>query len=162
MEQLGRYQLREIIGEGAMARVYKAYDPEIDRTLAIKLLKPQISEDDQYRSRFLREARAAGVLSHPNIVTIFDVGDDESRPYIAMEFIEGMTLGDLVRTDRKLSIKEIVDIGIQLTRALDYAHRKGIVHRDVKPGNIMLIDEYQDDQGRGFRHLPHRWCGRTR
>ncbi len=141
MEQLGRYQLREIIGEGAMARVYKAYDPEIDRTLAIKLLKPQISENDQYRSRFLREARAAGVLSHPNIVTIFDVGVDESRPYIAMEFIEGMTLGDLVRTDRKLSIKEIVDIGIQLTRALDYAHRKGIVHRDVKPGNIMLIDE---------------------
>jgi serine/threonine-protein kinase len=141
MERLGRYQLREIIGEGAMARVYKAYDPEIDRTLAIKLLKPQISENDQYRSRFLREARAAGVLSHPNIVTIFDVGVDETRPYIAMEFIEGMTLGDLVRTDRKLSIKEVVDIGIQLTRALDYAHRKGIVHRDVKPGNIMLIDE---------------------
>ena len=141
MERLGRYQIREIIGEGAMARVYKAYDPEIDRTLAIKLLKPQLGENDQYRGRFLREARAAGVLSHPNIVTIFDVGIDEKRPYIAMELIEGMTLGDLVRTDKKLSIKEIVEIGIQLTRALDYAHRKGIVHRDVKPGNIMLMDE---------------------
>ena len=141
MERLGRYQIREIIGEGAMARVYKAYDPEIDRTLAIKLLKPQFGENDQYRSRFLREARAAGVLSHPNIVTIFDVGIDETRPYIAMELIDGMTLGDLVRTDRKLSTKEIVEIGIQLARALDYAHRKGIVHRDVKPGNIMLIDE---------------------
>jgi serine/threonine protein kinase/HAMP domain-containing protein len=141
MDRLGRYQIREIIGEGAMARVYKAYDPEIDRTLAIKLLKPQLGENDQYRGRFLREARAAGVLSHPNIVTIFDVGVDEKRPYIAMELIEGMTLGDLVRTDKNLSIKEIVEIGIQLTRALDYAHRKGIVHRDVKPGNIMLMDE---------------------
>ena len=141
MERLGRYEIREIIGEGAMARVYKAYDPEIDRTLAIKLLKPQFGENVQYRGRFLREARAAGVLSHPNIVTIFDVGIDETRPYIAMELIDGMTLGDLVRTDRKLSCREIVEIGIQLTRALDYAHRKGIVHRDVKPGNIMLIDE---------------------
>jgi eukaryotic-like serine/threonine-protein kinase len=141
MERLGRYQVREIIGEGAMARVYKAYDPEIDRTIAIKLLKPQFGENDQYRARFLREARAAGVLSHPNIVTIFDVGVDESRPYIAMEMIDGLTLGDVLRTDRKLTFREVVEIGIQLTRALDYAHRKGIVHRDVKPGNIMLIEE---------------------
>ena len=79
MEKLGRYQIREIIGEGAMARVYKAYDPEIDRTLAIKLLKAQLRADDEYRARFLREAKGAGVLSHPNIVTVFDVGDD-GRP----------------------------------------------------------------------------------
>ena len=141
MEKLGRYELREIVGEGAMARVYKAYDPEIDRTLAVKLLKSQLADDDQYRSRFLREARAAGVLSHPNIVTIFDVGVDGKKPYIAMELIDGLTLGDLLRMDRQLSVKEIVEVGIQLSRALDYAHRKGIIHRDIKPGNIMLVNE---------------------
>ena len=141
MDKLGRYEIREIVGEGAMARVYKAYDPEIDRTLAVKLLKAQLADDDQYRLRFLREARAAGVLSHPNIVTIFDVGVDGKHPYIAMEMIDGMTLGDVLRTDNQLSVKEIVEIGIQLTRALDYAHKKGIIHRDIKPGNIMLVSE---------------------
>ena len=141
MDKLGRYEIREIVGEGAMARVYKAYDPEIDRTIAVKLLKSQLADDDQYRLRFLREARAAGVLSHPNIVTIFDVGVDGTKPYIAMELIDGMTLGDVLRSDNQLTVKEIVEIGIQLSRALDYAHKKGIIHRDIKPGNIMLIEE---------------------
>jgi serine/threonine protein kinase/HAMP domain-containing protein len=141
MEKLGRYEIREIVGEGAMARVYKAYDPEIDRTLAVKLLKSQLADDDQYRLRFLREARAAGVLSHPNIVTIFDVGVDGKKPYIAMELIEGMTLSEVLASDKMLSVKEIVEIGIQLSRALDYAHRKGVIHRDIKPGNIMLLSE---------------------
>jgi serine/threonine-protein kinase len=141
MERLGRYEIREMIGEGAMARVYKAYDPEIDRTIAIKVLKPHFSEDDQYRARFLREARAAGLLSHPNIVTVYDVGVEGDRSYIAMELIEGMTLADLIRTDRQFTVREIVNIGIELCRALDYAHRKGIVHRDVKPGNVMLVED---------------------
>ena len=141
MERLGRYEIREMIGEGAMARVYKAYDPEIDRTIAVKVLKPNFSEDDQYRARFLREARAAGLLSHPNIVTVYDVGVEGDRSYIAMELIEGMTLADLIRTDRQFTVREIVDIGIELCRALDYAHRKGIVHRDVKPGNVMLVED---------------------
>ncbi|MDH5287053.1 MAG: protein kinase [Betaproteobacteria bacterium] len=139
MDKLGRYQLIEIVGEGAMARVYKAYDPEINRTLAVKLLKAQLASDDQYRLRFLREAKGAGILSHPNIVTIYDVGVDGEHPYIAEELVEGATLADVMRSGRKLSPREIVDIGIQLARALDYAHRKGIVHRDVKPGNIMLL-----------------------
>jgi serine/threonine-protein kinase len=139
MEKLGRYQLIEIVGEGAMARVYKAYDPEINRTLAVKLLKTQLANDEQYRTRFLREAKGAGILSHPNIVTIYDVGVDGDRPYIAEELVEGMTLADIMRTDRKLSTREIVEIGIQLVRALDYAHKRGIIHRDVKPGNIMLV-----------------------
>jgi serine/threonine-protein kinase len=139
MEKLGRYQLIEIIGEGAMARVYKAYDPEINRPIAVKLLKQQLASDEQYRVRFLREARGAGILSHPNIVTIYDVGVDGERPYIAEELVEGMTLADVIRSERKLSPMEIVDIGIQLARALDYAHKRGIIHRDVKPGNIMLV-----------------------
>ena len=139
MERLGRYQIREIIGEGAMARVYKGYDPEIDREIAIKLLKSQLADDDQYRMRFLREAKGAGTLSHPNIVTIFDVGIDGKHPYIAMELVDGMTLTDLIRSDQRMPTRDVVEIGIQLTRALDYAHKKGIIHRDIKPGNIMMV-----------------------
>ncbi len=93
MDRLGRYQIREIIGEGAMACVYRAFDPEINRALAIKLLKAQLRLDGEYRNRFLREAKGAGVLSHPNIVTVFDVGEDQGHPYIAMELVEGQTLG---------------------------------------------------------------------
>ncbi len=141
MEQLGRYQIREIIGEGAMARVYKAYDPKIDRTLAIKALKSHLLADDEYRARFLREAKGAGILSHPNIVTVFDVGEEDRQPYIAMEWVDGRTLADLLKEGKTFTPREIVEIGIQLARALDYAHKKGIVHRDVKPGNIMLVKD---------------------
>ncbi len=141
MERLGRYQVREIIGEGAMACVYKAFDPEINRALAIKLLKAQLRLDGEYRNRFLREAKGAGVLSHPNIVTVFDVGEDQGHPYIAMELVEGGTLGDEIKSHKPLTTRDIVEIGIQLTRALDYAHKKGIIHRDVKPGNIMRVSE---------------------
>jgi tRNA A-37 threonylcarbamoyl transferase component Bud32/HAMP domain-containing protein len=141
MESVGRYKIRELIGEGAMAKVFKAYDPDIDRTLAIKLLKTQLHGDGEYRLRFLREAKGAGVLSHPNIVTVFDVGEDHTHPYIAMELIEGPTLAEYLQTKKSLPTKTVVEIGIQLARALDYAHKKGIVHRDVKPGNIMLVHE---------------------
>ncbi len=139
MERLGRYQIREIIGEGAMACVYKAFDPEINRPLAIKLLKAQLRLDGEYRNRFLREAKGAGVLSHPNIVTVFDVGEDQGHPYIAMELVEGGTLGDEIKSRKVLTTRDVVEIGIQLARALDYAHKKGIIHRDVKPGNIMRV-----------------------
>ena len=141
MERLGRYQVREIIGEGAMACVYKAYDPEINRPLAIKLLKAQLRLDGEYRNRFLREAKGAGVLSHPNIVTVFDVGEDQGHPYIAMELVEGGTLAEEIKASKPLTTSEIVEIGIQLARALDYAHKRGIVHRDVKPGNIMRVTD---------------------
>jgi serine/threonine-protein kinase len=141
MERLGRYQIREIIGEGAMACVYKAFDPEINRALAIKLLKAQLRLDGEYRNRFLREAKGAGVLSHPNIVTVFDVGEDQGHPYIAMELVEGDTLAEELKAKKPLTTKDIVEIGIQLTRALDYAHKKGIIHRDVKPGNIMRLTD---------------------
>lgn len=136
---VGRYQIREVLGQGAMATVYKAYDPSIDRTLAIKILHPNLCVNEEYRGRFLREAKAAGMLSHPNIVTIFDVGVADGRPYIAMELLDGTPLNDLMAASGKLPISDAVDIGIQLARALDYAHSKGIVHRDVKPSNIIQL-----------------------
>ena len=139
MQEVGRYQIDEMSGEGAMARVYKAYDPKIDRTLAIKALKSHLLADDEYRARFLREAKGAGILSHPNIVTVFDVGEEDRQPYIAMEWVDGPTLADLMKEGKTFTPRQIVEIGIQLARALDYAHKKGIVHRDVKPGNIMLV-----------------------
>ena len=141
MEEVGRYQVDQMVGEGAMARVYRAYDPKIDRTLAIKLLKSHLLTDEEYRVRFFREAKGAGILSHPNIVTVFDVGEEDNHPFLAMEWVDGTTLADAMKQGRKFSPKEVVEIGIQLARALDYAHKKGIVHRDVKPGNVMLVKD---------------------
>jgi len=142
MHSVGRYQLKETLGEGAMAKVFKAYDPEIDRTLAIKVLRPELLSDGEYRARFLREAKGAGVLSHSNIVTVFDVGVDRANnPYIAMEYVEGGTLTSLLKDGKPIALTQVVEIGIQLARALDYAHKRGVVHRDVKPSNIMLLKD---------------------
>ncbi len=136
-ESIGRFQLLEEVGEGAMSVVYKAFDPEINRILAIKLLRGELAADSEYRYRFLQEAKAAGKLTHPNIVTIFDVGEVEQGPYIAMEFLEGRTLEQMMVDKTEISLREVVIYGIQLAEALDYSHAHGIVHRDVKPGNII-------------------------
>lgn len=137
--KLGRYEIRRMLGEGGMARVFEAYDPEIDRKLAIKVLQPELERDSECRGRFLREARGAGILSHPNIVTIFDAGEVDDRPYFAMEYVDGETLADVNKRNERFPVKDIVEIGIQLTKALNYAHCNGIIHRDVKPGNIMIL-----------------------
>ncbi len=136
-ESIGRFQLLEEVGEGAMSIVYKAFDPEINRVLAIKLLRGELAADSEYRYRFLQEAKAAGKLTHPNIVTIFDVGEVDQGPYIAMEFLEGRTLEQMMVDKTELALREVVIYGIQLAEALDYSHAHGIVHRDVKPGNII-------------------------
>lgn len=135
----GRYRILELIGRGGMATVYKAHDPNIDRTIAIKFLHASLCEDEQYRGRFLREARAAGILAHPSIATIHDVGEIEGRPYMAMELLEGEPLNELMTGGTLFPVREVVEIGIQLGRALDYAHSKGIVHRDIKPANIVRL-----------------------
>jgi serine/threonine-protein kinase len=140
-DRIGRFNLIEEIGEGAMSIVYKAFDPEINRTLAIKLLRGEVAADPEYRYRFLQEAKAAGKLTHPNIVTIFDVGEVEQGPYIAMEFLEGRSLEQMMDSKIAISVREAVVYGIQLAEALDYSHNRGIVHRDVKPGNIISPDD---------------------
>ena len=138
VRQVGRYRILELLGRGGMATVFKAHDPGIDRIIAIKFLHASLCEDEEYRMRFLREARAAGMLTHPNIATIYDVGEIEGRPYIAMELLEGEPLNDLMAAGAEFSIKEVLEIGIQLASALDYAHGKGVVHRDIKPANIIV------------------------
>lgn len=140
-QQVGRYQIIGRIGRGGMATVYKAHDPGIDRPIAIKFLHGTLCEDQEYRDRFLREARAAGGLSHPNIVTVHDVGEIEGRPYMAMELLDGMPLSDVMARGEPQPIKDVIEIGIQLAQALDYAHSRGVVHRDIKPGNIVRLKD---------------------
>lgn len=137
--RIGRYELQSLVGEGATATVYKAHDPAIDRTVAIKILKKEFGADKNFSSRFQREARSAGAISHPNIVTIYDVGQVNGHPYIAMEFLDEESLAHVLAAGKKLPIRRVLSIGIQLAGALDYAHRHGIVHRDLKPANILLI-----------------------
>jgi serine/threonine-protein kinase len=139
--QVGRYRIVEKLGEGAMATVYRAYDPSIDRMLAIKFLHRDLCVDAEYRGRFLREAKAAGVLSHPNIVTVFDVGEIEGRPYIAMELLDGGPLNETLKEGVGLPIGQVIDFGMQIASALDYAHARGIFHRDIKPSNIVRLKD---------------------
>lgn len=131
-----------------MAEVYRAYDPGIGRDLAIKLLKGEFRENAQYAGRFLREAKAAGALSHPNIVTIYDVGEEGGYPYIAMELLEGDPLDVVLERYGKLAHDDVTTIGLQLAEALSYAHAQGVVHRDIKPSNIVLAPD-----GRGVKIL---------
>ncbi|WP_416762594.1 protein kinase domain-containing protein [Roseateles sp. So40a] len=139
VRQVGRFQVLDRIGRGGMASVFKAHDPSIGRDVAIKFLHASLCEDEEYHARFLREARASGSLSHPNIVTVHDVGEVDGRPYMAMELLDGEPLADLLEPGAPLPIRDTVVMAIQLARALDYAHKRGIVHRDIKPGNIARV-----------------------
>lgn len=138
-ERIGRYEVRERLGEGAMSVVYKAFDAEIGRELAIKLLKPDLAKDPTYRSRFIAEAKAAGKLNHANIVTIFDTGEIASGPYIVMELLDGLTLEDEIKVKGFPKVEDAVEIGIHLADALNYSHERKVVHRDVKPSNIIRV-----------------------
>jgi serine/threonine-protein kinase len=131
------------IARGGMASVWEAVDALLDRRVAVKLLYPQLADDAEFLERFRREARAAARLSHPNIVSIFDVGDDTATrtPFIVMELVEGANLKDRIRAAAPLSNDEIRAIGAALAETLDYAHRRGIIHRDVKPQNVLLGED---------------------
>ncbi len=140
---LGRYEIIGELGKGAMGIVYKGRDPKINRTVAIKTIRfDQEFEEDQakeIKERFFREAEAAGILNHPNIVTIYDVGEDYDLSYIAMEFLEGNDLDKYCKKENLLPLKKVLEICAKVCDALDYAHQKGIVHRDIKPANIVLL-----------------------
>ena len=140
LQTVGRYEITGELGRGAMGVVYKALDPTIGRTVALKTMRLDVHGLDAQEMvrRFQNEARAAGVLNHPNIVTIYDAGEEDGIFYIAMEFIEGTTLHELLAEQRVLATDEVLQLTRQICRGLDYAHSNGIVHRDIKPANIMI------------------------
>ncbi len=140
VEKIGRYQVTGELGRGAMGVVYKALDPTIGRTVALKTmhLDMHAEKHDEMLRRFQNEARAAGALNHPNIVTIFDAAEADGIFYIAMEYIEGTTLSQLLHDRRSISAQEVVEIGTQICAGLQYAHFRKVIHRDIKPPNIML------------------------
>ncbi|OOG35995.1 serine/threonine protein kinase [Rhodanobacter sp. C06] len=138
---IGRYRIDGVLGEGAMAVVYAGYDPGIQRRVAIKCLHRHVADDAAYRRRFLAEARAAGHLMHPNIVTIFDAGETEDgRTYIAMERLDGETLASRVASEGLPPLPMVIELASQMAAALDYAHGQGVIHHDIKPENIMLAE----------------------
>ena len=136
-----RYEVRKLIGEGGMANVYLGYDTILERDVAIKVLRGDLADDEKFVRRFRREAQSASLLNHPNIVQIYDVGEDDGNFYIVMEFINGQTLKQLIKKRGKLSVPETVDIMSQLTDGLAHAHDSYIIHRDIKPQNIMILDD---------------------
>jgi eukaryotic-like serine/threonine-protein kinase len=134
----GRYELVRPLGHGAMATVDLMHDLELDRPVALKRLAENLARDDDLRRRFVREARLAARLSHPNVVRVFDVGEDDGRPFIAMEYVEGETLAELLARRGRLPAAEVARLGVQACAALAAAHASGLVHRDVKPQNLIL------------------------
>jgi len=146
LRSLGRYQIVGVLGKGAMGTVFKGLDPAINRMVALKTIRLDFVSDEEemkeLRDRLNREAQAAGKLSHPSIVTIFDAGSEGTLQYIAMEYLEGQTLERLIKKRVQFSYKIIANIISQICQALEYAHDQGIVHRDIKPANIMVLPDY--------------------
>ena len=142
LESLGRYKILDVIGRGAMGIVYKAVDPAIDRVVAIKTINLSLDKEElaEYEARFQQEIKAAGRLNHPNIVTIYDVGKTDQVAYMAMEFLEGNELKDIIASGNLMAVDQVVDIIAQVADGLWFAHQQDIVHRDVKPSNIMVIN----------------------
>jgi serine/threonine-protein kinase len=134
----GRYELEELVGKGGMSSVYRAQDRLLERTVAIKLLHEHYSRDEDYVERFRREARAAAQLSHPNIVTVIDRGEDAGRQFIVFEYIDGQNLKQLVEKKGRLPVRTALELAIEIGHALAFAHDSGLVHRDVKPQNVLL------------------------
>src|SRR5437868_3008446 len=137
----GRYRLEARIGAGGMSTVYRALDETLQRQVAIKLMNREVASDSDQLERFRREARAVAQLSHPYIVNVIDAGEDEGRPYIVFEYVEGETLKDRIRRMGRLPVAEAVGYAVEIARALGYAHQRHIVHRDVKPQHVLIDAE---------------------
>ena len=135
----GRYETAERLGSGGMSNVYKATDRILERTVAVKILAEHLSDDERFVARFRREALAVAKLIHPNIVQVYDTGVDDGRHYIVMEYVEGRSGAQILQRNGPVEPEIAAEIGIQACAGLDYAHRRGIIHRDVKPGNLMIV-----------------------
>jgi eukaryotic-like serine/threonine-protein kinase len=135
----GRYELGDRLGSGGMSNVYRATDRILERTVAVKILAEHLSDDERFVARFRREALAVAKLIHPNIVQVYDTGIDEARHYIVMEYVEGRSGAQILQKQGPMDPATAAEAGIQACAGLDYAHRRGIIHRDVKPGNLMLV-----------------------
>jgi len=134
----GRYELEEVVGHGGMSSVYRAHDSLLERYVALKILHEQYNEDDDFVERFKREARSVAQLQHPSIVTVIDRGEEEGRQYIVFEYIDGENLKEFVVRKGRLEVREALDIAVEVARALAFAHEHGLIHRDVKPQNVLL------------------------
>src|SRR5438093_386606 len=138
----GRYELEELVGSGGMSNVFRAHDRLLERTVALKILHEQYTRDEDYVERFRREARAVAQLTHPNIVTVIDRGEQDGRQFIVFEYVEGQNLKELSARG-PLDPREAIRLALQVAHALSFAHARGLVHRDVKPQNVLLNDEGQ-------------------
>ncbi|MCZ6876604.1 MAG: protein kinase [Acidobacteria bacterium] len=137
-KKIGRYHIEDLLGQGSMGVVFKAYDPVLERYAAIKVMNTGVDVDDELRARFFREARSAAKLNHPNIISIYDLGENRKRPFIAMEYVEGEDLRAIIKKRAFIPFSEKLRFVSQICEGLDYAHRKGVTHRDIKPGNVFI------------------------
>ena len=135
---VARYELRAVLGRGGMGEVYEAVDRQLNRTVAVKILRPELAADRRFPARFRREARTVAGLSHPGIVAVYDVGEDDGDTFIVMELVAGRTVGDLIESESPLDPGRVARIGMSAAQALAHAHSRGVVHRDVAPGNLMV------------------------
>src|ERR671939_1469709 len=134
----GRYELEQLVGSGGMSSVYRAHDRLLDRRVALKILHEHYTRDDDYVERFRREARAVAQLTHPNIVTVIDRGEQDGRQFIVFEYVDGVNLKELVDEEGPLPVREAIELALPVARGLSFAHDQGLVHRDVKPQNVLI------------------------